>query len=70
MRRSPDDKWWCEACRKTAYGSEGRGWDAIRTILSLPNRTEKVPCRVYECPYGRGYHLTSNSHQETRRGSY
>ena len=52
------DKWHCRPCRKTAYGSERRGWAAIATILSLPNRTEIVPCRVYPCPFGNGYHLT------------
>lgn len=56
-------KWRCDPCRKTAYASERRGWAAIETILSLPHRTETVPSRVYQCPFGNGYHLT---HQRER----
>lgn len=56
----PSDKWYCHYCRKAAYGSEGRGWEAIRTIAHLPRskRTEIIPCRVYPCPHGQGWHLT------------
>lgn len=57
------EKWRCNACNKTAYGSESRGWAAIATIHNLPNRTEVVPIRVYECPHGNGWHLT---HQRAR----
>lgn len=57
-------KWRCDPCRKTAYSSEGRGWAAIEAIYRLPNRTEVVPIRVYECPYGNGWHLT---HQRERK---
>lgn len=63
MRRS--DKWKCGPCKKTAYGSESRGWQAIDNIYRLPpdQRSEVVPCRVYACPYGNGWHLT---HQRER----
>lgn len=57
------DKWHCKACRKTSYESESRGWQAIATIHGLPNRTEVVPIRVYECPFKNGWHLT---HQRER----
>lgn len=62
MKNHASDKWWCNACRKTAYGSESRGWEAIHTIYRLPphTRSHVVPCRVYECPYHNGWHLTSH----------
>lgn len=59
-RENDEDKWYCAWCRKAAYESESRGWAAIRTILALPHRTQVIPNRVYGCPYGNGWHLTSN----------
>lgn len=55
------DKWRCRPCEKTAYETESRGWAAIAAIHNIPakRRSEVVPCRVYECPFGNGWHLTS-----------
>lgn len=51
-------KWYCEHCAKTSYESEMRGWQAIGVILRRSD-SPVVPCRVYACPEGEGWHLTS-----------
>jgi hypothetical protein len=59
-RPDPGDhtKWECSRCHKTSYESEYRAWQAIGVILRRGD-SKIVPCRVYECPVGEGFHLTS-----------
>lgn len=59
MSETPDPtKWPCPKCHKTSYESEFRAWQAIGKILRVGG-SDVVPCRVYECPHGEGFHLTS-----------
>ena len=55
MRRSA---WHCKACGKNSYPSQGRAEGVIDYIAVATDR-QQVPKRAYECPYGNGWHLTS-----------
>lgn len=57
MRNKGRAHWFCKACGKHAYGSQGRAEEAIENIAEVSDRTAR-PKRVYPCPYGNGYHLT------------
>lgn len=58
MRGKNSSRWHCRACGKTAYGSEGR---AMETVNRVASNGDKVPVRAYLCPYGNGWHLTSQA---------
>jgi hypothetical protein len=55
MRR---EAWDCHACRKKAYPSERRALGVIEWIRVATDR-QQIPERAYPCPYGNGWHLTS-----------
>ena len=48
---------YCYECSKQAYSSES----SAERRASILFREERVLLRVYECPYGEGWHLTSRS---------
>ena len=50
-------RWFCRACRKTSFGSEARAEETISRAQEFPG--EHKPKRAYPCPYGNGWHLTS-----------
>lgn len=51
-------QWHCRACEKRAYGSQGRAQQAIDN-LAENSRRGRTPKRAYPCPYGNGWHMTS-----------
>jgi hypothetical protein len=55
-------RWHCHACEKTAFGSESRAEETMGTLSAVSTR-QKKPKRAYPCPYGNGWHMTS---QEAR----
>lgn len=46
---------YCHACSKQAYDSER----AAERRADLLEQEQGILLRVYECPYGEGWHLTS-----------
>lgn len=46
---------YCHGCSKQAYASE----DAAERRALILEREQGTWLRVYECPYGEGWHLTS-----------
>lgn len=57
MRGKNSARWHCRACNKTAFGSQGRAEETIDRASGF--RGNKKPVRAYQCPYGNGWHLTS-----------
>jgi hypothetical protein len=55
MRR---DAWHCKACGKNSYPSQRRAEGVIEWVTKATDR-KHLPKRAYECPYGNGWHLTS-----------
>jgi hypothetical protein len=58
--------WDCKACGKRAYPTRGRAQEAINNHVThhgYAGRT--LPRRAYECPYGNGWHLTSQAERRT-----
>lgn len=58
MNNKATARWHCNACGKTAFGSESRARQAVDFIATNSTKSKK-PKRVYPCPYDNGYHLTS-----------
>ena len=58
MNNKNRSRWECRACHKIAYGSEARANQAMHTIQEVTGR-EVRPVRAYPCPYGNGWHMTS-----------
>lgn len=50
--------WFCRACHKKAFGSESIAENVIDQIHTRGAR-HGGPSRTYPCPYGNGWHLTS-----------
>lgn len=55
MRRR---SYYCRACHKTSFESEGIAERVIDNIHARGAR-KGGPSRVYPCPYNNGWHLTS-----------
>lgn len=64
MRGKNSARWRCRACNKTSFGSESRAEEVMGRIGPEPGR--RIPIRVYPCPYGNGWHLTSQTERTTR----
>jgi hypothetical protein len=60
VRRST---WYCRACHKKAFPSQGSA-ERVMEHIHVLNPHGHVPTRAYECPYDNGWHLTS---QKERR---
>jgi hypothetical protein len=63
MRGKNSSRWRCRACNKTSFGSIGRAEEAMDRIG--PTEGRRIPKRAYPCPYGNGYHLTSQDERTT-----
>lgn len=50
-------RWECNACHKTAFGSESRAMETV--VWAAGTGRGYVPKRAYPCPRGNGWHLSS-----------
>lgn len=50
-------RWECHACHKVAFGSQARALETLQWAHGT--NSGKKPERAYQCPYGNGWHLTS-----------
>lgn len=56
--------WYCKACHKKAFESQSQAERVMDHIHHL-NPYGKTPQRAYQCPYGNGWHLTSQRDRAT-----
>jgi hypothetical protein len=47
------------ACGKSTYPSRGVAQQALDSIRRNGEKRDRTPQRVYPCPSGRGWHMTS-----------
>lgn len=52
-------------CKKKAYPSEEVAVHVMWRMISRKIGAGKLPCRVYQCPDGKHWHLTSRSSEVT-----
>lgn len=62
-----EERWSCPKCRKFSYNTQLYAWKAIGVIMRsewAKKPHNRVPNRVYACPYGQGFHTTSAEEQK------
>lgn len=58
---------WCPHCRKGSYVDRVKAELALERCKMDGERRDREPVRVYRCPFGWGWHMTSQEYDPRRQ---